>query len=72
MDANGAGDAFAAAFLVAWTAGKSDGECLADGTVAGAYAGTRTVGADAFVTAAELERRSEQGDEQGDGWAAEQ
>ncbi len=58
VDTNGAGDAFAAAFLVAWTAGKSDGECLADGTVAGAYACTRTVGAGAFVTGAELDRRS--------------
>ncbi|BCY06657.1 carbohydrate kinase family protein [Actinoplanes sp. L3-i22] len=58
VDSNGAGDAFAAAFLTAWTAGKSDGECLADGTVAGAYACTRTVGADAFVTAEELRTRS--------------
>lgn len=59
VDTNGAGDAFAAAFLNAWTAGKSDGECLRDGTVAGAYACTRTVGAGAFITAAELKSRSE-------------
>lgn len=58
VDTNGAGDAFAAAFLAAWTAGKSDGECLADGTVAGAYACTRAVGAGAFITAAELAGRS--------------
>ncbi|GLW27139.1 carbohydrate kinase family protein [Actinoplanes regularis] len=57
VDTNGAGDAFAAAFLAAWTAGKSDGECLEAGTIAGAYACTRTVGAGAFITASELLRR---------------
>ncbi|WIM98167.1 carbohydrate kinase family protein [Actinoplanes oblitus] len=57
VDTNGAGDAFAAAFLAAWTAGKGDGECLADGAIAGAFACTRTVGADSFISRAELVRR---------------
>ncbi|GIF05789.1 carbohydrate kinase family protein [Actinoplanes siamensis] len=57
VDTNGAGDAFAAAFLAGWAAGKGDGECLEDATIAGAYACTRTVGPDAFITAAELARR---------------
>ncbi|GAA4600018.1 sugar/nucleoside kinase (ribokinase family) [Actinoplanes octamycinicus] len=57
VDTNGAGDAFAAAFLAAWTAGKSDGDCLADGAIAGAFACTRPVGADSFITRDELVRR---------------
>ncbi|BCJ45470.1 hypothetical protein GCM10010168_80060 [Actinoplanes ianthinogenes] len=57
VDTNGAGDAFAAAFLAAWTAGKSDGECLDDGVIAGAYACTKPVGVDSFITRDELVRR---------------
>ena len=57
VDTNGAGDAFAAAFLAGWTAGNSDGECLVDATIAGAYACTRTVGADSFISRAELVSR---------------
>ncbi|WP_436521915.1 carbohydrate kinase family protein [Actinoplanes sp. HUAS TT8] len=56
VDTNGAGDAFAAAFLAGRAAGKSDGECLDDGVVAGAYACTRTVGAGAFISRAGLNR----------------
>ncbi|MGV9501465.1 PfkB family carbohydrate kinase [Streptomyces sp. NPDC003642] len=40
VDSNGAGDAFAAAFLHAWLAGASPRDCALHGTVAGAYACT--------------------------------
>ncbi|AEV82689.1 PfkB domain-containing protein [Actinoplanes sp. SE50] len=58
VDTNGAGDAFAAAFLTAWAAGKSDGDCLTGGTIAGAYACTRAVGAGSFISGDELELRA--------------
>jgi len=56
-DTNGAGDAFAAAFLAAWLAGDADGDCLRQAVVAGAYACTRPVGAGCFIDRAELARR---------------
>ena len=40
-DTNGAGDAFAAAFLVAWLGGADPVTCMRSGAVAGAYACTR-------------------------------
>jgi sugar/nucleoside kinase (ribokinase family) len=40
VDSNGAGDAFAAAFLRAWLAGEPPRRCALHGTVAGAYACT--------------------------------
>ncbi|GIF21239.1 sugar/nucleoside kinase (ribokinase family) [Actinoplanes tereljensis] len=56
-DTNGAGDAFAAAFLRAWLAGDSDDESLRQAVIAGAYACTRPVGPDCFIDRAELARR---------------
>lgn len=56
-DTNGAGDAFAAAFQAAWLAGEDQATCLRSGAVAGAYACTRAVGADAFIDRATLNAR---------------
>jgi sugar/nucleoside kinase (ribokinase family) len=56
-DTNGAGDAFAAAFLAAWLAGSGDEVSLREAVVAGAYACTRPVGADCFIGRDELARR---------------
>jgi sugar/nucleoside kinase (ribokinase family) len=58
VDTNGAGDAFAAAFLAAWLGGLDDAACLRQGAVAGAYACTRHVGGEAFIDAATLARRA--------------
>ncbi|MFC4064258.1 carbohydrate kinase family protein [Actinoplanes subglobosus] len=49
VDTNGAGDAFAAAFLTAWAAGAGDDACLDRAVIAGAYACTAPVGAGAFI-----------------------
>jgi len=38
VDSNGAGDAFSAAFMSRWFAGRPVGECVLAGTVAGAFA----------------------------------
>ncbi|WP_433794251.1 carbohydrate kinase family protein [Actinoplanes sp. CA-252034] len=57
VDTNGAGDAFAAAFLSAWVAGADDGVCLGQGVIAGAYACTAPVGAGAFIDRAGLATR---------------
>ncbi|GIE75943.1 hypothetical protein Aph02nite_18930 [Actinoplanes philippinensis] len=57
VDTNGAGDAFAAAFLSAWAAGADDDACLGRGVIAGAYACTAPVGAGAFIGRAELDTR---------------
>ncbi|MEU4622836.1 carbohydrate kinase family protein [Actinoplanes sp. NPDC023801] len=54
VDTNGAGDAFAAAFLSAWLSGAGDDDCLGQAVVAGAYACTAPVGADAFIDRATL------------------
>jgi sugar/nucleoside kinase (ribokinase family) len=58
VDTNGAGDAFAAAFLAAWLDGLEDAACLRRGAVAGAYACTRHVGGGTFIDAATLARRA--------------
>jgi sugar/nucleoside kinase (ribokinase family) len=58
VDTNGAGDAFAAAFLSAWSAGADDGACLDRAVIAGAYACTAPVGAGAFIDRATLTARS--------------
>ena len=57
VDTNGAGDAFAAAFLSAWLAGGADGYCLDRAVIAGAYACTAPVGAGAFIDRDTLDGR---------------
>ena len=57
VDTNGAGDAFAAAFLSAWLAGAGDEACLERAVVAGAHACTAPVGAGAFIDSATLAGR---------------
>jgi acarbose 7IV-phosphotransferase len=54
VDPNGAGDAFAAAFLAACLTGASDDDCLRWATLAGAFACTRAVGANSFIMRATL------------------
>lgn len=49
VDTNGAGDAFAAAFLAAHLAGESDDVGLRWALLAGAFACTREVGPDCFI-----------------------
>jgi sugar/nucleoside kinase (ribokinase family) len=44
VDTNGAGDAFAAAFLSAWLAGAGDDSCLDQAVIAGAFACTGPIG----------------------------
>jgi sugar/nucleoside kinase (ribokinase family) len=56
INTNGAGDACAAAFVAGWLEGLSPVECLRRGAVAGAFACTRDVGEDGFITAADLSR----------------
>jgi sugar/nucleoside kinase (ribokinase family) len=58
VDTNGAGDAFAAAFLSAWTAGAGDDACLDQAVIAGAFACTAPVGAGAFIDRAALAARA--------------
>jgi sugar/nucleoside kinase (ribokinase family) len=48
-DTNGAGDAFAAAFMAAFLAGESAEASLRQAVVAGAFACTSPVGADCFI-----------------------
>jgi sugar/nucleoside kinase (ribokinase family) len=57
VDTNGAGDAFAAAFLAAFLAGESDEVCLRSAAIAGAFACTRAVGAGSFIDLAALRTR---------------
>jgi sugar/nucleoside kinase (ribokinase family) len=57
VDTNGAGDAFAAAFLAAFLAGSADEVCLREAAVAGAFACTRAVGAESFIDRATLRGR---------------
>jgi sugar/nucleoside kinase (ribokinase family) len=57
VDTNGAGDAFAAAFLAAWLDRRDDATCLRHGAVAGAYACTHPVGEGGFIDAATLTYR---------------
>lgn len=57
VDTNGAGDAFAAAFLTAWAAGAGDDACLDRAVIAGAHACTAPVGAGAFIDRATLAAR---------------
>jgi sugar/nucleoside kinase (ribokinase family) len=56
VNTNGAGDACAAAFVAGWLAGLPPIECLRRGAVAGAFACTRDVDEDGFITAAALSR----------------
>ncbi|GGN04336.1 sugar/nucleoside kinase (ribokinase family) [Actinoplanes campanulatus] len=49
VDTNGAGDAFAAAFLSAWLSGAGDDACMDRAVIAGAYACTAPVGAGSFI-----------------------
>jgi sugar/nucleoside kinase (ribokinase family) len=58
VDTNGAGDAFAAAFLAAWLDGLEDAACLRRAAVAGAYACTRHIDGGTFIDAATLARRT--------------
>jgi sugar/nucleoside kinase (ribokinase family) len=57
VNTNGAGDAFAAAFLAGWLEGQPAGDCLRAGVVAGAFACTRDVGGDGFIDAPTLAAR---------------
>jgi len=57
VNTNGAGDAFAAAFLAGWLDGLPAAACLRRGAVAGAYACTRDVGRDGFIDADTLAHR---------------
>ncbi|PWK49797.1 carbohydrate kinase family protein [Actinoplanes xinjiangensis] len=57
VDTNGAGDAFAAAFLSAWLSGADDDACLDRAVIAGAFACTAPVGAAAFIDRATLAAR---------------
>jgi sugar/nucleoside kinase (ribokinase family) len=57
VDSNGAGDAFAAAFIAAHLAGLDDAACLRRAAVAGAYACTRPVGPESFISGAVLAGR---------------
>jgi 2-dehydro-3-deoxygluconokinase len=50
VDTTGAGDAFAAGFLVAWTAGKPPVECVARGSETAAHV-LRGPGGDAWAPA---------------------
>jgi sugar/nucleoside kinase (ribokinase family) len=54
VDSNGAGDAFASAYLYRWLGGASVGSCVAAGLIAGAYACTSAGTHTAFVTVADL------------------
>ncbi|MFD1367100.1 carbohydrate kinase family protein [Actinoplanes sichuanensis] len=60
VDTNGAGDAFAAAFLSAWRTGADDDSCLDQAVIAGAFACTGPIGTfiDATTLAAEASGRS--------------
>lgn len=58
VDTNGAGDAFAAAFLAAFLAGADDETALRQAAIAGAYACTRPVGAGGFIDRETLRERS--------------
>jgi sugar/nucleoside kinase (ribokinase family) len=57
VDTNGAGDAFAAAFLSAWVGGAGDDACLDQAVIAGAFACTAPVGAGAFIDRTALAAR---------------
>ena len=56
-DTNGAGDAFAAAFLAAFLAGESDEVCLRSAAIAGAFACTGPVGPESFIDRPTLRSR---------------
>ena len=58
VDTNGAGDAFAAAFLAAFLAGESDEACLRSAAIAGAFACTSPVGPESFIDGESLRVRT--------------